>query len=80
MNSVARSLRQHFFRPLYSYVSMHALEQLRLEHNRMLDLDDYVLNKCGCLLQHTHGLPCAFYLYMSIDSQGALYLDDIHPF
>ena len=46
----------------------------------MLDLGDYVLNKCGCVLQRTHGLPCACYLYMSIGSQVTLYLDDIHPF
>ena len=46
----------------------------------MLDLGDYVLNKCGCVLQRTHGLSCACYLYMSIGSQGAWYLDDIHLF
>ena len=46
----------------------------------MLDLGDYVFNKCGCALQRTHGLQCAFYLYLSISSQGSLYLDDIHPF
>ncbi|XP_057515127.1 uncharacterized protein LOC130796755 isoform X2 [Amaranthus tricolor] len=80
MNSVARSLQQHFFRPLYRHVSIYALEQLWLEHNRMLDLGDFVLNKCGCVLQRTHGLSCAYYLYMSIGSQGALYLNDIHPF
>ena len=80
MNFGSRSLRHHLFRPLYRHESIFALEQLRLEHNRMFDLGDYVLNKCGCALQRTHGLPCACYLYMSISSQGALYLNDIHPF
>ena len=80
MNSISRLLRHHFFRPLYRHVSIFALEQLGLEHNRMLDLGDYVLNKCGCVLQRTHGLSCACFLYMFIGSQGALYLDDIHPF
>ncbi|XP_057517427.1 uncharacterized protein LOC130798453 [Amaranthus tricolor] len=51
-----------------------------LSSNRMLDLGDYVLNKCGSVLQRTHGLLCACFLYMSIGSQSALYLDDIHPF
>ena len=80
MNSISRSLRHNFFRPLYRYVSIFALEQLRLDHNRMLDLGDYVFDKCGCALQTTHGLPCACYLYLSLKSQGSLYLDDIHPF
>ena len=80
MNSVSRSLRHPFFRPLYHQVSIFALEKLWLEHNRMLDLGDYVFNKCGCVLQRTYGLSCACYLYLSIGSQGALYLDEIHPF
>ena len=67
-------------RPLYRHVSIFALEQLLLEHNRMLDLGDYVFDKCDCALQSTHGLPCACNFYLSIRSQGALYLDDIHPF
>ena len=67
-------------RPLYRHVSIFALEQVLLEHNRMLELGDYVFDKCGCALQSTHGLPCACYLYLSITSQGALYLDNIHPF
>ena len=46
----------------------------------MLELGDYVFDKCGCALQSTHGFPCACYFYLSIRSQGALYLDDIHPF
>ena len=46
----------------------------------MLELGDYVFDKCGCALQSTHGLPCASYFYLSIRSQGSLYLDDIHPF
>ena len=80
MNSISRSLRHYFFRPLYRHVSIFSLEKLRLKHNRMLDLGNYVFNKCGCALQRTHGLSCACYLYLSISSQGALYLDDIHPF
>ena len=31
-------------------------------------------------LDNERGLPCACYLYMSIGSYSALYLDDIHPF
>ena len=80
MNSILRSLRHNFFRPLYRHVSIFALEQLPLKHNRMLDFGDYVFDKCGCAFQSTHGLPCACYFYFSIRSQGSLYLDDIHPF
>ncbi|XP_057532896.1 protein FAR1-RELATED SEQUENCE 11-like [Amaranthus tricolor] len=80
MTSVARSMRQHFFRPLYRHVSIYALEHLQLEYNRMLELGDFVFNKCGCVLQQNHGLPCACYLDMSIGSHGVLYLDDIHQF
>ena len=80
MNSVARSLRQYFFRPLYRHVSIYALELLQLEYNPMLELGDFVLNKCGCVLQQTHGLSCACYLHMCIGSHGALYVDDIHQF
>ena len=46
----------------------------------MLDLGDYVFDKCGCALQITHGFPCACYFYMLLSSQGYLYLDDIHSF
>ena len=46
----------------------------------MLELSDFVLNKCSCVLHNTNGLPCACYLYMSIGSHGALYVDDIHQF
>ncbi|XP_057531317.1 uncharacterized protein LOC130809499 [Amaranthus tricolor] len=80
MNFVARSLQQHLFRPLYRHVSIYALKQLQLEYNRMLELGDFVLNKCGCVLQQTHGLPCACYLHTCIGSHGALYVDDIHQF
>ena len=79
MNSIARSLRNNFMRPLYRHVSNFALEQLLLEHKRMLELGDYVFDKCGCALQNTHGLPYACYFYLSIRSQGSLYLDNIHP-
>ena len=37
MNSISRSLRHNFFIPLYRHVSIFSLEQLLLEHNRMLD-------------------------------------------
>ena len=67
-------------RPLYRHVSIFALEQVLLEHNRMLELGDYVFDKCGCALQSIHGLPCACYFFFSIKIQGSLYLDDIHPF
>ncbi|XP_057549129.1 uncharacterized protein LOC130827425 [Amaranthus tricolor] len=80
MTSVPRTLRQYFFRPLYRHVSLYALEQIQNEFNRILELGDFVLNKCGCVLQKTHGLPCACYLQMTIGSHGALYLDDIHEF
>ncbi|XP_057515687.1 PKS-NRPS hybrid synthetase cheA-like [Amaranthus tricolor] len=80
MISVARSLWQQFFRPLYRHISIYALEQLRLEYNRMLELSEFVFNKCGCVFQHTHGFSCACYLYMSIGSHGALFVDDIHQF
>ena len=80
MTSVPRSMRQHFFRPLYRHVSLYALEQLQLEYNRMLELGDFVFNKCSCVLQQTHGFPCACYLHMSIGTHGALYVDDIHEF
>ena len=80
MNSISRSLRHHFFRPLYHHVSIFSLEQLRLEHNCMLDLGDYLFYKCSCAVQRTHGLPCACYFYLSLRSHGSLYLDDIHPF
>ncbi|XP_057538101.1 uncharacterized protein LOC130815629 [Amaranthus tricolor] len=69
-----------FFRPLYRHVSIYVLEQLQLEYNRMLELGDDVLNKCGYVLQQTQGLPCACYLHMCIGSHGALYVDDIHQF
>ena len=46
----------------------------------MLELGDYVFDKCGCALQSSHGLSCVCYFYLSIKSQGFLYLDDIHPF
>ena len=80
MNSISRSLCYNWMRLLYHHVSIHAFELLQLEHNRMLELGDYVFDKCGCALQITHGLPCACYFYLSIRSQGSLYLDDIHPF
>ncbi|XP_057516592.1 uncharacterized protein LOC130797835 [Amaranthus tricolor] len=51
-----------------------------MENNRMLNLGIYVFDKCGCVLQRTHGLPYACYCYLSIKSHGSLYLDDIHPF
>ncbi|XP_057528298.1 uncharacterized protein LOC130807031 [Amaranthus tricolor] len=51
-----------------------------MEHKQMLNLGIYVFDKCGCVLQRTHGLPCACYRYLSIRSHGSLYLDDIHPF
>ena len=34
MNFISRTLRHHFFRSLYRHVSIFALEQLQLEHNR----------------------------------------------
>ena len=80
MNSISRSLRYNFLRLLYRHVSIFAFEQLLHGHNRMLGLGDYVFDKCGCALQSTYGLPCACYFYLSIRSQGSLYLDDIHPF
>ncbi|XP_057544563.1 protein FAR-RED ELONGATED HYPOCOTYL 3-like [Amaranthus tricolor] len=43
MSSVQRSMRQHYFRPLYRHISLYALEQLQLEYNRMLELVDEVL-------------------------------------
>ena len=46
----------------------------------MLNLGSCVFDKCGCVIQKTHGLPCACYCYLSIRSHGALYLDDIHSF
>ena len=46
----------------------------------MLNLGSFVFQKCGCTIQKTHGLSCACYCYLSIRSNGALYLDDIHPF
>ena len=72
-------MRHHFFKPLYRHVSIFALEQLQLEHNLMLDLSDYVFDKCGFTLQTTHGLLCAFYFYLSLSSQRSLYLNDIYP-
>ena len=80
MNSTSRSLRYTFLRSLYCHVSIFSLEQLLIDHNRMLEFGDYVFDKCGCALQSTHGLPYACYFYLSIRSQGLLYLDDIHPF
>ncbi|XP_057517078.1 uncharacterized protein LOC130798205 [Amaranthus tricolor] len=80
MTSVPRMLRQYFIRPLYRHVSLYALEQIQNEFNRMLELGDFALNKCGCVLLKTHGLPCACYLQIKIGSHGALYLDDIHEF
>ncbi|XP_057550450.1 protein FAR1-RELATED SEQUENCE 2-like [Amaranthus tricolor] len=46
MTSVPRTLRQYFFRPLYRHVSLYALEQIQNEFNRMLEMGDFVLNKC----------------------------------
>ena len=63
MNSIARSMRNNFMRPLYRHVSIFALEQLLFEHNRMLELGEYVFDKCGCALQSIHGLPCAFSVF-----------------
>ena len=80
MNSISRSLRYNFLRPLYRYVFIFSLEQLLIEHNRILELGDNKFDKCGCALQSTHELPCACYFYLSIRSQGSLYLDNIHPF
>ncbi|XP_057527371.1 uncharacterized protein LOC130806355 [Amaranthus tricolor] len=79
-NSISRTSRLNFLRPLYRHVSIFALELLMMEHNRMLTLGSCLLEKCGCVIQKTHGLPCACYCYLSIRSNGALYLDDIHPF
>ena len=38
MNSISSALRHNFFTPLYRHVSIFVLEQLLLEHNRILDL------------------------------------------
>ena len=80
MNSISRTSRLNFLRPLYRHVSIFSLEQLMMEYNRMLNLGSCLFEKCGCVIQKTHGLPCACYCYLSIRSNGALYLDDIHPF
>ena len=80
LSSVPRNSRLRTYKLLYHKVSIHALEMLTMERNRMLDLGEYVINRCGCVLQYTHGLPCACYQFYSEKSHGGLYLDDIHYF
>ena len=59
MSVAPRALR---LRPLYHKVSVHAMSLLFVKHNHKLGLGDYVFDKCGCVLQSTHGLPLHVYI------------------
>ncbi len=80
MSSIARTSRLRPFEPLYKRVSVHALQILSMEWNRMLELGDYVFDKCGCVLQHTHGIPCACFMFLTVRSTGVIHPSDLHIF
>ena len=46
----------------------------------MLDFEDFVFDKSGCEIQCNHRLPCACYMYIFVNAQSGLYLDDIYLF
>jgi hypothetical protein len=80
MSSIPRTSRIRAFEPLYRAVSIHALQIMSMEWNRMLELGDYVFDRCGCVLQHTHGLPCACFMFLTVRSTGLIHRNDVHIF
>lgn len=61
-------------------VSQHCLKILDNETKRMRELSYQVVERCGCAMQVTHGLPCACQIHESLVAQKGLYSRQIHPY
>lgn len=80
MSVIPRALRFRWMRPLYHKIFVHAILLLFVKHNHKLGFGDYVFDRCGCILQRTHGLPCTCRMYIYENAKVKyIYLDGIHP-
>ncbi|BFG25109.1 hypothetical protein CerSpe_113830 [Prunus speciosa] len=78
LSFVQHDCRKEDFKELIGFVSISALDNIMVELKRL----DYIgvdLISCGCIIKHTHGLPCAHEMQEFKRTHRPIPLDCIHP-
>ncbi|XP_020418037.1 protein FAR-RED ELONGATED HYPOCOTYL 3 [Prunus persica] len=78
LSFVQHDCRKEDFKELIGFVSISALDNIMVELKRL----DYIgvdSISCGCIIKHTHGLPCAHEMQEFKQTHRPIPLDCIHP-